>query len=120
MCCPHLQLTGKPGQPDENTMPKKCFNFSSTAFRLMTLTLIALVFVERPLHAYADPGSGLLAWQLLGAVVVGAMYQLRRVIRRIRGFGASDNSPDAIPQPPSANPDPGQAQGRTRDGLFLS
>ena len=86
----------------------------------MTLTLIALVFVERPLHAYADPGSGLLAWQLLGAVVVGAMYQLRRVIRRIRGFGASDNSPDAIPQPPSANPDPGQAQGRTRDGLFLS
>jgi hypothetical protein len=83
----------------------------------MTLTLVAIIFVERPLHAYADPGSGLLAWQLLGAVVVGALYQLRRLIRRIRGLN-TDNS--RVLTQSSANPDPGQAQGRTRDGLFLS
>jgi hypothetical protein len=54
----------------------------------MTLTLIAMVFVERPLHAYADPGSGLLMWQLLGAVFLGAIYQVRRVVRKLRGFAS--------------------------------
>jgi hypothetical protein len=98
-------------------MPNKCFTLSSTAIRLMTLTLVAMIFVERPLHAYADPGSGLLAWQLLGAIIVGAMYQVRRLIRRIRGIN-TDNSRVTTQSP--ANPDPGQAQGRTRDGLFLS
>lgn len=62
----------------------KRFYFSSEAVKLLAITFIALIFLERPLEAYADPGSGLLMWQLLGAVVLGAMYQVRRVIQKLR------------------------------------
>lgn len=42
--------------------------------RLLTL----LVFLEVPLKAYADPGSGLLLWQLAGAFFLGLLYQVRK------------------------------------------
>jgi predicted membrane protein len=32
---------------------------------------------------YADPGSGLLLWQVLVAAVLGLLYQVRRVVYRI-------------------------------------
>jgi hypothetical protein len=32
---------------------------------------------------YADPGSGLLLWQVLAAGVLGLLYQIRRVVYRI-------------------------------------
>ena len=58
---------------------------STHSARLLAVTVIALIFVERPLEAYADPGSGLLVWQLLGAVVIGAVYQVRRMFQKLRG-----------------------------------
>jgi hypothetical protein len=140
-------------------MPKKCFNhlneptqdragqstagrFLSTfsALKLVTAVLIALIFVERPLHAYADPGSGLLAWQLLGAVIIGAAYQIRRITVKLKGFFASRARalPTAPPAPPAgavsktelsakaaAAGQGGSSQGATvsgaaHDSLFLS
>ena len=72
-------------------MPKKrCL--STNAAKLLAVTLIALVFVERPLEAYADPGSGLLMWQLLGAVILGAAYQVRRAVQKLRGLTVTAKS----------------------------
>jgi len=49
-----------------------------------TLFLLALlaVFTERELRAYTDPGSGILAWQMLLAGFAGAMFYGRKAIRR--------------------------------------
>ncbi len=51
-----------------------------TAFRILTL----LIFLEAPLRAYADPGSGLLLWQLAGAFFLGLVYQVRKFFGRGR------------------------------------
>ncbi len=86
-------------------MPKKrCL--PTYAVRLLAVTFLALIFVERPLQAYADPGSGLLMWQFLAAVLIGAGYQVRRVFQKLRSFAPN--------QKPS-NP----VEGAKR-GLFLS
>ena len=53
---------------------------TSIAFRVVTL----LVFLEAPLRAYADPGSGLLLWQLAGAFFLGLVYQVRKFFGRGR------------------------------------
>ena len=74
-------------------MSKKCFG-STNAIRLIAVTLLTLIFVERPLKAYADPGSGLLVWQLLGAVVVGAVCQTRRAVKRIKTLVSSEAPPE--------------------------
>ncbi|HEY3743484.1 MAG TPA: hypothetical protein VGL53_26750 [Bryobacteraceae bacterium] len=98
-------------------MPKTCFSYSS-GLRLLALTVIAMIFVERPLQAYADPGSGLLAWQLLGAIVLGALYHVRRLIARLKDFAASRS---AVPPAEPAKAEHQKAgQGGTDDGLFLS
>jgi hypothetical protein len=52
----------------------------SNLFRLLTAVVIIMIFAERPLSAYADPGGGLLAWQLLGALAVGAVYRIRHAL----------------------------------------
>jgi hypothetical protein len=46
--------------------------------------LVLLVFLEIPLKAYADPGSGLLLWQVAGAFFVGILYQVRKFFSRNR------------------------------------
>jgi len=47
---------------------------SNLALRALTLA----IFLEIPLKAYADPGSGLLLWQVAGAFFVGLVYQVRK------------------------------------------
>jgi hypothetical protein len=49
-------------------------------YRALTL----LVFLEIPLRAYADPGSGLLLWQVAGAFFIGVLYQVRKFFGRLR------------------------------------
>lgn len=72
----------------ENTMNRKSF-VSIHAIRLLAVTVVSLIFIERPLQAYADPGSGLLMWQVLAAVVIGAGYQVRRFVCKLRSFAAN-------------------------------
>lgn len=97
-------------------MLRKCFT-SSQALRLIVVTLIALIFVERPLQAYADPGSGLLLWQLLGAVIVGGVYQARRIFRKLRSFATPEAN--RAPQSSTTTKSP-QSERGTRNGLFIS
>ncbi|MGP8245594.1 MAG: hypothetical protein ACLQVN_13875 [Bryobacteraceae bacterium] len=43
-----------------------------------------LICAEVPLKAYADPGSGLLLWQIVAAVFLGGVYQARKALSWIR------------------------------------
>lgn len=53
-------------------------------FAVTSLFLFALsLSLERQAHAYADPGSTLLAFQSLSAVVTGALFYWRR---RLKSF----------------------------------
>ena len=53
-------------------------------FRAALAALILMIFAEVPLKAYADPGSGLLVWQIFGAFFVGSAWQVRRFFSRVR------------------------------------
>jgi len=48
-----------------------------------------------PLYAYADPGSGILIWQMLLAGIAGALFYLRRLLRWRR-----DRTEKKVPPPP--------------------
>jgi type IV secretory pathway TrbD component len=52
--------------------------------RLSIALSTLLVFLEIPLKAYADPGSGLLLWQVAGAFFLGVVYQIRKFFSRNR------------------------------------
>lgn len=67
----------------------------------LCLTLVFILCVaEIPLKAYADPGSGLLIWQILAAGFVGLMFRIRKVLEwfrlRRREGGARDTNPEQI------------------------
>jgi len=55
----------------------KCF-----AITLMLLITLSFAF-ERQAHAYVDPGSGLLIFQGISAVVSGALIYFRRRIKNL-------------------------------------
>lgn len=61
-------------------------NRITVRFKLMPIILpvFLLICAEAPLKAYADPGSGLLLWQILAAFFLGGVYQARKVLSRIR------------------------------------
>jgi hypothetical protein len=49
------------------------------------LTLAALLLATpRPAHAYVDPGSGAMLWQLAAAAVIGSLFYVRRVFVWVR------------------------------------
>ena len=48
----------------------------------IALCIIALLPASMPAFGYTDPGSGLMLWQILGAVLFGLMFQIRRVLVR--------------------------------------
>jgi hypothetical protein len=51
---------------------------------MIGLTFAAWVGTGSVAHAYIDPGSGALIWQLLLAGVFGVLFYARGTIRRIR------------------------------------
>ena len=53
---------------------------SGLLYRVAALLIVAAV----PLRAYADPGSGMLLWQIAGAFFVGCAYQVRKFFVRFR------------------------------------
>jgi hypothetical protein len=40
---------------------------------------------------YADPGSGMLIWQLITAAGLGLLFYSRTIVRKIRGLLGNDN-----------------------------
>lgn len=64
--------------------------------RTAALICLTILFVERPLHAYVDPGSGSMLLQLLfggvaGIAVIVKLYW-RRLVDRFSRRGASQTA----------------------------
>lgn len=74
--------------------------YVTLAFSLIVLqTLAVLGAVEKPAYAYVDPGSGLLAFQILSTTFAGFIFILRRRVHTffkgiIRGFKPKDEALD--------------------------
>jgi hypothetical protein len=49
------------------------------------LFLALAVSLERPAYAYVDPGSSLLLFQSVSAVVTGALFYFRRRLKSLLG-----------------------------------
>lgn len=69
------------------------------AITLMLLVTFGFTF-ERQAHAYVDPGSGLLIFQSMSAIVSGVLIYFRRRIKNLF-IKPQPASPTAI-QPPAA------------------
>ena len=52
--------------------------------RVLVVTLVVLIVTEARVHAYTDPGSGTLLWQLLLGASVGALFYVRKFLYWIR------------------------------------
>jgi hypothetical protein len=50
----------------------------------LPVTLCAILLFSAQAHAYGDPGSGALLWQLLLAAFFGGMFYFRRIISWVR------------------------------------
>jgi len=58
--------------------------YSPLDFLLITLQILAVLgALEQPAHAYADPGSGLLAFQILSTTFAGFIFILRRRVHQL-------------------------------------
>jgi hypothetical protein len=58
---------------------------------VFVLVLILLFATQARVHAYTDPGTGTLIWQMLLAASFGVMFYLRRIltwVRKLRGTDA--------------------------------
>ena len=38
------------------------------------------------IYLYADPGSGMLLWQLITAAALGLLFYARTIVRKVRGL----------------------------------
>jgi hypothetical protein len=81
--------------------------WKSTLLVLFLVQIAALILAtEQVAQAYVDPGTGLLALQILGATVAGWIYILRRRVRALFG------GPRSIMPAPQKR----QNAGATREG----
>lgn len=48
--------------------------------------LLILTFLFSQVHAYTDPGSGMMLWQILLAAMAGSLFYARELIDKIKGF----------------------------------
>ena len=68
--------------------------------RILLICVGVLIVAQTRVHAYTDPGSGTLIWQMLLAASFGVMFYLRRITGWLRGLKArkektSQNAPPA-------------------------
>jgi len=49
-----------------------------SASRILFLLVLISFGTERAANAYADPGSGMLIWQMLLAAIAGGLFYVRR------------------------------------------
>lgn len=50
------------------------------------LSILFLLISPSFSHAYTDPGSGLLLWQILGSFFIGLLFYFRRIINFIKAL----------------------------------
>lgn len=71
------------------------------SYWVLTIVLFAAIAntFERPVYAYVDPGSSLLIFQGVSAVVTGAVFYFRRRLKAlITKLRASKTTPQAGPR----------------------
>ncbi|MBI3769869.1 MAG: hypothetical protein HY271_15460 [Deltaproteobacteria bacterium] len=56
------------------------------SFVVLATMVVILVVCVTPAHAYTDPGTGALIWQMLIAASVGVMFYARRMVNWVRGL----------------------------------
>ena len=54
------------------------------ALKPVIAVTIALLFSEKPLYGYTDPGSGTLIWQIIVAGIVGVGFEFNRLKKRVQ------------------------------------
>jgi hypothetical protein len=65
-------------------------NFTTAASRIK-MSLFLLIALPSAAHAYTDPGSGLLLWQMLGSFFIGLIFYGKRLIASFKKlFGKND------------------------------
>ena len=77
------------------------------SFVVPATIVMILVLCVTPAHAYTDPGTGALIWQMLLAASVGVMFYARRMVSWVRGLRARSGRGVPVSCPVLA---------RTRDG----
>jgi len=60
---------------------------------LVTLAMW-LMATPQPAHAYVDPGSGAMVWQLLAAAAIGSLFYVRKVFTWVRDRLSSSRMTD--------------------------
>jgi hypothetical protein len=77
-----------------NRLTRNPLAVSACLFALGTLEIVALsLSLEKPAHAYVDPGSGFLFLQVAGSMMAGALFYLRRRVKRLFGFARKSDQP---------------------------
>ena len=67
------------------TRKMRKFDFSRRGFgKLFPGMLCVVCLFSAEAHAYGDPGSGALLWQLLLAAFFGGMFYIRRIVSWVR------------------------------------
>lgn len=60
---------------------------------------VLLAALARPAYGYIDPGSGLLAVQVGGSMLAGALFMVRSKIRKLFRRSVADSQPEAKETP---------------------
>jgi hypothetical protein len=50
----------------------------------VVILLAVLLATPKPAHAYVDPGSGAMLWQIAAAGVIGSLFYVRRAFTWVR------------------------------------
>ena len=58
--------------------------------RLLAILYLCLLFPV-PAHAYSDPGSGLMLWQLTVSFFIGLLFYFRRILGFFTRFLKKDD-----------------------------
>ncbi len=65
---------------------------------LVTLSALLLA-TPKPAHAYVDPGSGAMIWQVAVAAVIGSLFYIRRIFNWVQdhvGIRSAVPASDAV------------------------
>jgi hypothetical protein len=70
------------------------------AGRFLFMFLMVLIVTERTAHAYVDPGTGSMLWQVLFAAGVGSLFYVRKVFAWVGSLRKRKKSVVAPTPPP--------------------
>jgi hypothetical protein len=69
--------------------------FSVITVSLLLIQMLAILCaLAKPAYAYVDPGSGLLAFQIISTTFAGAIFLVRKRLRQLFGRAILTRHPD--------------------------